>query len=146
MSRFDNFWSRVCWAVLVSGLLAGCGPSAGGRQEVSGMIKLKGQPLDQGLITFMPLSGDKATQGGAPITNGQYKIDRQQGLMPGTYRVNITAGDGRTPANAPPDQAPGPTGANIISKDRIPPEYNTNSKQDVEVTDKKPNVFNFDIP
>jgi hypothetical protein len=127
-------------------VLGGCGPSSGGRREVSGTIKLKGQPLDQGLITFMPLSGDKTTQEGAPIANGLYKIDRQHGLMPGTYRVSITAGDGRTRADAPPDQAPGPTGANIISKDRIPPEYNTNSTQDVEVSDKKPNIFNFDIP
>ncbi len=127
-------------------VLAGCGRGAGGRQEVSGSIKLKGQPLDQGSITFIPLSDNKSTQEGAAIANGQYKIDRQHGLMPGAYRVSITSGDGRTRADAPPDQAPGPTGANIISKDRIPPEYNINSKQDVEVTDKKPNVFNFDIP
>ncbi len=139
-----SFCVVLCLPVAI--LLAGCGPNYGGRQEISGTIKLKGQPLDHGLITFMPLSGDKATQEGAQIANGQYKIDRQHGLMPGSYRVSITAGDGRTPADASPDQAPGPTGANIISKDRIPPEYNTNSKQDVEVTNKKPNVFNFDIP
>ena len=65
--------------------------------------------------------------------------------MPGQYRVVITSGDGRTRANVP-DEPPGPTGANIISKDRIPPDYNTNSKQEVEVTEKKANVFNFDIP
>jgi hypothetical protein len=122
----------------------GCGPSSGGRQEVRGTIKLKGQPLDQGQILFMPQSGDRSTQQGALINNGAYKIDRMQGLMPGKYKVIITSGDAKTPIN--PDQPPGPTGANIISKDRIPPDYNTNSKQEVEVTDKKPNVFDFDIP
>jgi len=124
----------------------GCGPNYGGRKEVSGTIKLKAQPLDQGQIRFMPISGDGATMEGAPIANGGYKIDRAHGLLPGKYRVIITSGDGRTRADAAPDEPPGPTGANIISKDRIPPDYNTNSKQEVEVTDKGPNVFNYDIP
>src|SRR5436190_13321402 len=126
--------------------ILGCGPNYAGPQEVKGTIKLKGQPLDQGTITFIPISGDGATREGAPIANGVYKIERAFGLMPGKYRVSITSGDGRTRADAPVDQPPGPTGANIISKDRIPPEYNSASKQDVEVTDKKPNVFNYDIP
>jgi hypothetical protein len=124
---------------------AGCGQDYGGRQEVKGTIKLKGQPLDQGQITFMPMSGDRSTQEGSLIANGSYHIDRAHGLMPGNYKVIITSGDAKTPA-ANPDQPPGPTGANIISKDRIPPEYNTHSKQEVEVTDKKPNVFDYDIP
>jgi len=141
-----NLARRLLFLLLAIALLGGCGPNAGGRQEVKGTIKLKGQPLDQGQIRFVPISGDGTTQEGAPITNGEYKIDRMHGLMPGTYKVSITSGDGRTPHDAPPDQPPGPTGANIISKDRIPPEYNTNSKQEVEVSAKSPNVFNFDIP
>ena len=132
-------------AMAAGAFLTGCGPNYGGRQEIKGTIKLKGTPLDQGQITFMPISGDNATKEGAGITNGEYKIDRAHGLLPGKYRVSITAGDGKTRADAP-DEPPGPTGANIISKDRIPPDYNTNSKQEVDVTEKGPNVFNFDIP
>jgi hypothetical protein len=131
--------------LVVTACIVGCGSNYGGRQEIKGAIKLKGQPLDQGQISFMPISGDGATKEGAMIANGDYHIDRQHGLMPGKYKVIITSGDGRTRADAP-DELPGPTGANIISKDRIPPDFNTNSKQEVEVTDKKPNVFNFDIP
>jgi hypothetical protein len=143
-----RFLRAVKWILpaLLTIVVFGCGPNYGGRQEIKGTIKLKGQLLDQGSISFMPISGDRTTQEGAPIANGSYKIDRSHGLMPGKYRVSITAGDGRTPANAAPDEAPGPTGANIISKDRIPPEYNTNSKQEVDVTEKGPNVFDFDIP
>ena len=127
----------VAWLVMAAivASLASCGPNYGGRQQVKGTIKLKGQLLDQGQIT----------KEGALIANGEYLLDRAHGLMPGTYRVSITSGDGRTRADSP-DDSPGPTGANIISKDRIPPEYNTRSKQEVEVTDKKPNVFNYDIP
>jgi hypothetical protein len=133
-------------ACALASVLFGCSPNYGGRQEIKGTIKLKGQLLDQGQITFMPVSGDGATQEGSLITNGAYFIERKFGLLPGKYKVIITAGDGRTRADAPDDQPPGPTGANIISKDRIPPEYNTKSKQEVEVTDKKPNVFDYDIP
>jgi hypothetical protein len=141
-----NYVRVASWlAVATLAFLPGCSPSYGGRQEVKGTIKLKGQPLDQGQITFIPISGDGTTKEGALIANGEYLIDRAHGLMPGKYRVSITSGDGRTPANSS-DQGPGPTGANIISKDRIPPEYGVNSKQDVEVTDKKANVFNYDIP
>jgi hypothetical protein len=140
-ARFVPCLLAALWASFISG----CTNDYGGRQEIKGTIKLKGQPLDQGQISFLPISGDGVTKEGAGITNGQYKIDRAHGLMPGTYRVTITSGDGRTRAEAP-DEPPGPTGANIISKDRIPPEYNTNSKQEVEVTEKGKNVFNFDIP
>jgi hypothetical protein len=132
-------------ALLTSALWVGCGQDYGGRQEVKGTIKLKGEPLDQGLITFIPISDDRSTQSGTQIANGSYHIDRAHGLVPAKYKVIITSGDGRTPANAP-DQAPGPTGANIISKDRIPPDYNTHSKQEIEVTEKGPNVFDYDIP
>ena len=86
-----------------------------------------------------------SVKSGAPIIKGKYTMPADQGLTPGKYKVMITAGDGRTPADSP-DGMPGPTGANIISKDRIPPEYNTNSKQEVTVTDKGPNNFDFKIP
>ena len=125
--------------------IVGCGPDYGGRVEIKGKVILKGTPLDEGLIDFMPLSGDQATKQGALIKNGEYTIPQAQGLVPGKYRVFITAGDGRTRANADPDELPGPTGANIVSKDRIPKEYNTESKQEREVTAKSPNVFDFDI-
>jgi hypothetical protein len=124
-------------------LLLGCTNDYGGRHEIKGTVKLKGTPLDQGVIDFTPLES-QATKTGAMISNGSYHIPRPSGLMKGKYRVIITSGDGRTKENS--NEPPGPTGANIISKERIPPEYNVNTKQEVEVTDKDPNVFDYDIP
>jgi hypothetical protein len=129
------------WAASV----AGCMNDYGGRKEIKGSVTLKGVPLDDGVIDFQPV-GDAVTKEGAMITQGAYIIQREHGLVPGKYRVSITAGDGRTRAGANPDEPPGPTGANIVSKDRVPPEYNVNSKQEVEVTAKGPNVFDFKIP
>lgn len=136
----------ACLLVLVCHLLTSCGKSYGGRKEISGTVKLKTEPIDDGTIEFIPLSGNQETKSGAQILKGSYKIPAEFGLLPGKYRVSITAGDGRTRAAANPEEPPGPTGANIVSKDRVPKEYNIESTQEVEVTDKGPNVFNYDIP
>jgi hypothetical protein len=121
-------------------LILGCGPGDG-KLSVSGTVTLKGQILDQGTIEFF----NDQTRTGAPIADGKYNVERDQGLSPGTYKVSITSGDGRTPADDP-DAAPGPTGANIVSKERIPPEFNVKTKQEVNVVTGKSNQFDFAIP
>ncbi len=133
----------IASALLV--LVTGCGPS-NPRREVSGKVLFNGAPLDNGTITFNPLGGNKegvpTTKEGGIITNGEYKILAETGLTPGKYQVIISSGDNIDPDN--PDGLPGPTG-NYVSKDRIPAAYNTASTQEIEVTDKGPNVFNWDI-
>ncbi|MFO0943179.1 MAG: hypothetical protein U0930_20780 [Pirellulales bacterium] len=119
--------------------LAGCSPKSN-RIAVNGTVSLKGKPLDEGIIEFVSAE----LKSGASIINGKYEIPQDQGLAPGEYKVLITAGDGRTPADSP-DGIPGPTGANIVSKDRIPAEYNINSKQIVSVSNTS-FTFNYDIP
>jgi hypothetical protein len=131
-------------ALLLCFLLAGCHPGYGGRVEVKGKVILKGTPVKDGIIKFIPVTpGTDQSESGAQILEGEYHIPAEFGLMPGKYKVILTAGDGRTPANT--DEPPGPTGANIISKDMIPPEYNVRSTQEVTVTEKGPNVFDYDI-
>lgn len=131
--------------VIASGLAlgAGCWNNYGGRQEIKGTVKLKGELVDQGVIDFTPLE-NQATKNGSVVTNGAYHIPREQGLLKGKYQVRITAGDGRTRENS--NEPPGPAGANIVSKERIPPEYNVNTKQEIEVSEKGGNVFSYDIP
>jgi len=123
--------------------LAGCSDPYAGRQDVAGTVTLAGQPLKNGSITFFPADG-QGTQSGAGIDNGAYKIPRQQGLKPGKYRIEITAGDGKTPTN---EEAGGPGGStNIVSVDLIPEEWNTKSKKEVTVKAEGGNTFDFDIP
>jgi hypothetical protein len=124
---------------------AGCGGNTEGRQPISGTITLKGVLLDEGLIEFFPQEGEKVeTRGGAAIKNGKYSIPRDQGLLPGTYKVVISAAD-----KALPDQGPvippGPT-KSAPRMNRIPAEYNRDTKQVVTVTKEGPNQFNFTIP
>ena len=131
----------VCLLLLVTG----CGPG-NPRREISGKITFKGAPLDHGTITFNPLGGGKEgvprTKEGSNIANGEYKILAETGLTPGKYQVIISSGDNIDPKD--PEGMPGPSG-NYVSKDRIPAAYNTASKEEIEVTDKGPNVFNWDI-
>ena len=128
-------------------LPAGCGDPTGGRQGISGTVTLKGVPLDEGVIEFHA-QGDSvnqlATKSGALIKDGKYRIPRDKGLMPGRYKVVITAGDRNTP-DVPPDTPPGPT-KTVLSKERIPEDYNKKTKQFVEVTKEGPNKFDYAIP
>lgn len=123
---------------------AACGDPHDGRQAVSGSVTFQGKPLDRGTITFLPASPDLPTQSGAAIAGGKYSIPRDKGLVPGKYKVAINSPDGRTP-DAGGDAPPGPSG-NFASKDRIPPAYNLDSKEEVEVKRGGSNTFDYKIP
>jgi hypothetical protein len=136
------------WVGLMVVVVSGCSDNLGNLQAVSGTVQLKGQPLDQGIIEFIPVgspteAGDAATKSGAAISNGKYSIPRETGLVPGKYKVIISSGDGVNIEN--PEEPPGPTG-NYVSRERIPAEYNAESKQEVTVAAGGANQFNFDIP
>src|SRR6516162_7035302 len=89
---------RYAVAPVVAAALAGCSGSSAGRVEVSGGVKLQGQPLRDGSIRFVPLQGQD-TVSGAPVVSGRYTIPRQNGLRPGKYLVQVTSGHGPPPAN-----------------------------------------------
>lgn len=132
----------ICVALAISGC-----EEPTHRREITGKVTLKQQPLKEGVIEFVPLGGgaegSPATKEAGIINNGEYTIPADAGLAPGRYKVLITSGDSSAAAN--PDEPPGPSG-NFVMKDRIPPEFNSKSKVEVEVTDKGPNQFDFAIP
>jgi hypothetical protein len=136
-----GYKSRPAVAVLLGILwLCGCDQSPP-RFAVSGIITFRKAPLKNGTITFYPVS--TGTQAGTAISNGKYEIAREKGLHPGTYRVSISSPDGETPVDA--NAVPGPSG-NFASKERIPAEFNKESKHEIEVTSAGPNQFDFTIP
>ena len=122
-------------------VFTGCGPRSD-RLEISGNVSLDHAPLDGGSIQFTSL-GEKMIGSGAMIENGEYHIPQEKGLTPGVYHVVIIAPDN----DAPPivvGAAPGQPGVKT-QPERIPPEYNINSKQTIEVTADGDNHFVFDI-
>ncbi|MFO0843973.1 MAG: hypothetical protein U0797_16505 [Gemmataceae bacterium] len=138
--------ARAIRPVLAAALLgvSACGDPLGGRQAVSGGVTFQGKPLGRGTILFLPATPGLPTQSGAAIADGRYSIPRSQGLVPGRYKVAISSPDGRSP-DAGGDALPGPSG-NFASKDRIPPAYNLDSKEEVEVTRGGPNRFDYKVP
>jgi hypothetical protein len=135
--------NRFC---VVLGLLPvvawlGCADPSGGREPVSGEVRFRGQPLDQGTIQFIPSEEQDTTSGGM-ISEGKYTVEKVKGLKPGKYTVVISSGDPREPA--PPGELPGAPFP--VAKERIPAEYNRATKQEVEIKKGGPNKLDFTIP
>jgi hypothetical protein len=121
----------------------GCGPRSD-RLAISGKVSLNGAPLDLGSIRFTSVGGEKMYASGAMVKDGEYHIPQPKGLPPGTYRVEINSPDTKAPLVAY-RPAPGEPVAAPTAPERIPPEYNTDSKQTVEVSAANENQFVFDI-
>jgi hypothetical protein len=141
MSR-PVFFAGFLLGGIALGTLSGCGAGQN-RLEITGEVKIKGQPVAEGIIRFEPVEG-QPTGDGAQIVQGKYRIPKDKGLAPGKYKVSIYAGDGRSGAgNASPDS---PYAGMKPGKERVPPEYNEKSKIVKEVTKDGNNQFDFDIP
>ncbi len=128
--------------LFISLLLIGCGDTSDGREAISGKVTLKSQPLDSGMIQFLPTGNDQSTASGAIITNGSYSIPKDKGLKPGTYKVLISSGE---PGTAAEEQAPGDSSQRTVAKERIPAKYNAESKEIIEVKKGGPNQFDYAI-
>ncbi len=130
--------------VLLPWLLAiclGCGVATD-RLPLEGSVTFQDQPLEHGHVTFLTTSGPPGPVCGAIIRDGRFKIPTEQGLAPGTYRVLISSPDGVAP-QTPEEIA---AGASPRAMERIPPEYNTESKLTAKVTSDGSNRFEFSIP
>jgi len=132
----------ACMVVAGLQVLVGCEPSSD-RLQVSGEITLDGFPLDDGAIRFTSQGGEKQFASGAMIEKGQYFIPQEKGLPPGKYRVEISAVDESVPP-ALYRAAPGEP-AMLTQPERIPPEYNVESRHTVEVAADNENHFVFKI-
>jgi hypothetical protein len=130
---------------LLAGLLlaGGCGGGTG-RYEISGTVRFRGQPLDEGSILFHPVSPDLSGSG-APVRQGKYVVPKSHGLAPGVYEVRITSGERGTDIRKEmdPEQAGGEPYP--IAKERLPPRYNAKSELKIEVKDSGPFTFDFDL-
>ena len=72
----------------------GCSPSKDDlpREPVAGKVTMDGQPLLEGVIQFYPKENATASSVGAnaEIKDGAFSIAREDGLVPGSYKVAIS--------------------------------------------------------
>lgn len=136
----------VCVVVLCAGL---CGCGGGGSDDLSmgqvtGTVRLDGQPLPGVAVLFAPeTTGDKANSGG-PSTgvtdkDGKYKLeysDTKSGAVVGKHTVRLTtgrrAGEDETGKRTPP------------VPEKLPAKYNLQSTLTQEVKPGE-NTFDFDL-
>ena len=129
---------QIIFAALAIALVLGCGPGDP-RLAVTGTVKYKDQPLDQGRIEFHPPE-NQGTMSGAVIQNGKFDIPRTTGLAPATYEVRIYSYDERGGKAAA--SQPGEPGLGF--KERIAKKYNTASTLKADV--KRGNTtFEFSV-
>lgn len=135
---------RVVIWLFAAGLLSlpSCGPRSD-RLQITGKVSLDGVPLDGGTIRFTSLAGQKLLASGAVVQKGEYRIPAEKGLSPGSYHVEITAPDSSAP-RVMVRATPGGPGI-PVAPERVPAEYNVDSKKTIEVTADGDNHFVFDI-
>lgn len=128
------------WVAAFAVAAGGCGSGDGlPREPISGTVKLDGQPLDGGMITFTP------TQAAEPVVtalikDGSYYLARSEGPIPGPHRVQVWAKKPTGKKIPDPDNR-----EEIIEEMRsiVPPRYNLNSELSAEVKPGGTNEFEF---
>lgn len=121
-------------------LAAGCarGPE---RASVTGEVRVAGELLESGSITFIPPDGSGPTAGAA-IVNGRYEVGRERGAIVGKNRVEVR-GDRKTGRRKPHPFNRNEQMDEVV--EAVPREFNERStlERDVQRGD---NEFNFDLP
>ena len=68
--------------------ITGCGAHTN-RADVTGSVRLDGQAVQSGSITFLPTAGNKGPTAGAVIVDGRYGIDAAKGPFLGANLVEL---------------------------------------------------------
>lgn len=131
-------------AIVIFSILAlsGCG-SDSGLAIVSGTVSYRGEPVERGLIRFIPILETKGPASGAVIENGTYEARARGGIPLGTYRVEI---QGMRPTGGP--RPKGLQGLDSIPEPMeqyLPKKYNTNSEFTLTIESSGPMTRNFDL-
>lgn len=119
---------RGCVALLAVAVLAGCS-SEGTKGTVEGTVTFNSQPLQEGLIRFVPIDG-QSQPADATIAGGKFTAN----VPVGEVRVEITSPKvvGQVRMYNTPDS---PTADKI--EELIPPKYNVKSELKMKVAKGK---------
>lgn len=137
LSEVERKMKRVCYAAsciaaaLLMALSVGCGSSA--PATVTGTVTLDGDPVEDALVMFTPLTGGRPAAGRTDA-QGKYELvysRSSDGAGLGEHQVEITTAD----------ELEQDDGIEVIPE-RIPAEYNARSELTRNI-EKGANVFDF---
>ncbi len=145
-ARSALFFQCPLLALLIF-LVVGCGGGSDGlaREAIRGTVSLDGKPLPEGLIQLIPTSSQGGNPSGGSIKDGNFSIEKAQGLVPGEYRVVINSSKREHATANAADEAPGVVNQTGGPKDLIPVRYNANSMLKAEVKAGTSNTFDFPL-
>lgn len=125
---------------LALAVLGGCGDGSA-KQAVTGTVTLNGKPLEKGQIVFRPERGTSSPSAGADISKGGFSITCERGVLPGKFRVEITA----SRPSGKRVRAP-LTGETInVEEQFLPARYNLQSELKAAVESGGSNRFQFEL-
>ena len=124
-------------AILTVPLAVGCGGTRSDQIPVTGKVSFDGQPVEQGTITFMPVSGVGQTTG-AEIVAGSYSTT----VSPGEQAVQITAN--KTVVKENPTEEEVQRGLTESTEQYLPAKFNRQSELRVTVS-ADATTHNFDL-
>jgi hypothetical protein len=133
----------VMTGLLLALILGGCGQSQAPCMA-EGKVQFDGELVENGSLRFDLLGNEATVSGKGMISEGQYQIPLDQGMVAGEYLVSIyaTRNTGRTvPARERMEGAPA-TVPEIVQY--IPERYNTNSSLRVTLVEGE-NSKDFDL-
>ncbi|RLS25500.1 MAG: hypothetical protein DWH70_04985 [Planctomycetota bacterium] len=125
-------------------LLPGCQSE---KAKVSGKIFFQGVPIETGKISFDSIDGNAQGSSGE-IIEGKYELKNNQALGKGFMVVRIWGFKKTGKKIIPPFGAPGiSSGGELMDEIQmyIPSEFNTSSKQIVDIKLGEDNVFDFEL-
>lgn len=124
----------------------GCGGPAGPeRTAVHGNVTLGGAPLKAGRIVFTPQKPTEGPAVSAAIADGAYALSEEDGPVPGRHRVQVQA-DVDLGFPIDDDIAFAQRGGAPLPRNPVPPAYNEQSQQFVELAPDKDNEYHVVIP
>lgn len=129
----SNAWGVSRWMVLLSLTVLAAACAGDGLVTSTGSVVCDGQPVDTGAISFHPVEGRLAPQGGQ-IVAGRFRVR----TLPGRHRVEIRAS---RPKAGGVELTPGA----LPREQYIPARYNDESTLEVEVSPLRVNEFTFHL-
>lgn len=129
----------ACGVLLAVFLCIGCG-GGGSKSSVSGRVTLNGAAIESGSMLFVPIDGTPGGTAGAAITAGSYAVPN--GLVPGTYRVEVRAPRPSAKRIPKPFAAPGEMIA--ATEEAVAEEFNDRSTL-VLALEPGPNTMSVDV-
>jgi hypothetical protein len=135
--------------LLALAAVCGCGGGEAPlpRAAVSGTVTLDGQPLQEGVVRFVPIDNTAGPKTSVIVSQGKFSADAEQGPIVGKHRIEIESTDdgGYAMDDEQAIQKLRESGVTRIDVVRVPPNYNSHSTLTETVSADQPNVFQFNL-